>query len=143
MKLSTRTQYGLRAMIIISQSPNGIATSEKIAIHENISKKYLDSILGELRKAEILSTVRGVKGGYTIVKGPENTTVFDIFSVLENSDSVTECVNNPDRCERGCFCPGRSVWTKLAAAMRDVLSSYSIADLAKEEIDNKMKLNIQ
>lgn len=133
MKLSTRTKYGLRALLIIAQTSDGVATSEHIANVEGLSKKYLDSILGQLRQAGLLKTNRGVNGGYSFLKPAEETTVLDIFAALENNSEISACVNKPDVCERSEYCPGRGVWQRVYRAINEVMGGITVAQLVEDE----------
>lgn len=135
MKLSTRTKYGLRALLIIAQSESGVATSEFIANSEGLSKKYLDSILGQLRKVEILKTNRGVNGGYSINKPLGEITVLELFNALEKKNELSECIEQPGVCKRSGFCPGRKIWSRVADAMNTVMQEHTLADLLKEAED--------
>lgn len=143
MKLSTRTKYGLRALLIIAQSESGVATSENIAQVEGLSKKYLDSILGQLRQAGILKTNRGVNGGYSFLKKPEETTVLDIFLALEKNSEISACVSTPDVCDRAEYCPGRGVWQKVYSAISNVMSEITVEQLVKDEENNLASKNLK
>ena len=68
MKMSSQSRYGLRAMVAIAGSAQGPSRSEQLAEKEGVSKKYLDAILGSLREAGLLRTVRGPGGGYVLAR---------------------------------------------------------------------------
>ncbi len=133
VKVSTRTRYALRAILIIAKSARGIETSEVIASEEGISKKYLDSILGSLRKANVLKSERGILGGYSLADTPENTTVLQICEVLEKASVLSPCVEDSTYCPKSCICPGNSVWSQATEAMKKVLRTATIAKLLEEE----------
>ena len=82
MKLSTRARYGLRAITAIAQHPNEFTTSELVAGEEEVSKKYLDSILGCLREAGMLDAARGLRGGYRLARPAE--AIFIVRQPLVN-----------------------------------------------------------
>ncbi len=133
MKVSTRTRYALRAILIIAKSTRGIETSEVIAREEGISKKYLDSILGALRKSGLLRSERGILGGYSLADTPEKTTVLQICEVLEKASVLSPCVDDDGYCPKSCICPGNSVWKQATEAMKKVLREATIATLLEEE----------
>ncbi|HSG26902.1 MAG TPA: Rrf2 family transcriptional regulator, partial [Candidatus Krumholzibacterium sp.] len=83
MKLSTRTRYGLRAIVNIAKSADRPISSESIADCESISKKYLDGILAELRKAGLVQSFRGQNGGYMLARHAGEITVTDVIAALE------------------------------------------------------------
>ncbi len=134
MKLSTKTRYALRAVLIIAQSPNAMATCERISTISGLSKKYLDTILGTLSKAKILRTERGVNGGYCLNRPSNEITVYDIFIAQEGSvTNLSKCIEEPETCDRSHYCPGRTVWDRVAQAMIDVMKNSRLDDLVKEE----------
>ena len=92
--LSSKTKYGIKAMTFMakqeSKIPVQIAT---IAEHENISQKYLESILLTLRKAGFLGSKKGKNGGYYLFKNPEDIRMTDVMRVLEGPIALVPCVS--------------------------------------------------
>ncbi len=132
LRLSTRSRYGLRAMISIARSEHIPVSCETIAECEGVSKKYLDGILGRLRRATLIKSFKGQGGGYTLARPPEEIKVSDIIRVLERGFAVVPCVYAPSRCEKAERCPTREVWCSISAAVNNTLDKLTIADLASE-----------
>jgi Rrf2 family protein len=129
LKISTKTRYGLRAILKIAQSKENQVNSEIIAKSEGISKKYLDSILGQLRKAGILKSNRGVLGGYALAKPANEITVLEICETLEIATFLSPCVEDMEYCAQSYICTGNKVWTEASNAMRTVLAKSTIASM--------------
>lgn len=126
MKISTRSRYGLRALIAIARS-SGSATSEQIAKRENVSKKYLDEILRTLRQEGVLKGTRGPHGGYSLAVDPNDVSVLRLIEVLEGSIGLVECVDEPDVCSRSPDCPTRPLWTAATENLRDTFRGMTLS----------------
>ena len=133
MKLSTRSRYGTRLMLDMAEHYNdGPIHLMEIAQRQGISVKYLEQIIIPLKKAQYIKSLRGPKGGHVLAKPPEEITVGEIVAVLEESDSLVECSQNAEVCERSSHCPTRKVWQEAAAAMFAKLESVTLADLVNK-----------
>ncbi len=130
MRLSTRARYGLRALVSIARRPGAPSTSEVIAETEDVSKKYLDGILGRLRAAGFLKSVRGTNGGYLLASPPREILVGGVVEVLEDGLAVVPCVKDASACERAASCPTRPVWCAVSRDLRKALNKTTLADLA-------------
>ncbi|HUT02998.1 MAG TPA: Rrf2 family transcriptional regulator [bacterium] len=133
MKLSTRSRYGLRAMIFIARNGTQVLSSEVIAENENVSKKYLDRILMRLREANLLRSVKGQGGGYVLARPADEIRTDEIITALEGSLCLVECVDDPSVCDRSTGCPTRGVWSRIAAAVNASLRDISLEDLSRGE----------
>lgn len=133
--LSRKTKYGLKALTFIAKQENNnpvqIAT---IAESENISKKYLESILLTLRKNGVLGSKKGKGGGYYLIKKPEDVDMAGVMRVLEGPIALIPCVslNFYEKCDD---CPDENACSvhKLMIDVRDstleVFNNTSLADL--------------
>ena len=130
MKLSTRARYGLRAMAEIARRPGEFTTSEAVAKAEGLSKKYLDTILGQLREAGLLEAVRGMHGGYRLTRLPEAITAAHVVEALEGGLAIVPCADDASLCERASRCPTRPVWRAASDAVRKALDELTLAELA-------------
>jgi Rrf2 family protein len=130
LRFNTQTRYGMRAMICIARRHPNPTPCEKIACEQRISKKYLDRILGKLRSAGILKSVRGKLGGYELARSPEEISLFEILSVLDGYLDPVACVMSPEKCNRSAVCPARTVWCSLAESFHGTLKGISLASMA-------------
>ena len=130
MKLSTRTRYGIRAVIELAQDEGDRPLQLKtIAERQGISIKYLEQLMGLLRSAGFVRSVRGAKGGYVLARPAGQITLYEIFRCLEGSVATTECVEDKDYCGRWADCAARRVWIQVEEAIQRVLSGITLADM--------------
>jgi Rrf2 family transcriptional regulator, iron-sulfur cluster assembly transcription factor len=130
MKLSTKSRYGTRLLLDMAQHYNqGPVHLGDIAKRQNISVKYLEQIIIPLKKAHYVKSVRGPKGGHALARPPEEITVGEIVALLEEGDSLVECTERSEVCERAPTCPTRLIWQAAATAMFDKLNTITLADL--------------
>ncbi len=139
MKLSTRTRYGLRAMIDLTVYYQSIPILIKdIAKRQNISPRYLEHIMLSLKKGGLVRSVSGAKGGFMLQKPPSDITVLDIVTILEGPLNFVPCLENTDNCDRATYCSVRELWNKMKITMTNTLKSTTL----KELVENKKKREI-
>ncbi len=130
MKINTKVRYGLRAILQIADNYGGAPVPvSAIAQSQEISGKYLEQVIGGLRRAELVESRKGVRGGYTLSRPPEEVTLWDIICALDPHTSLVECVLEPEVCDRADDCLTRSIWTLLSRRMQEFWSSFTLADL--------------
>ncbi len=136
MKLSTRTRYGVRLMVVLAQNyGKGPVFLKDIAKGENISEKYLSLIIIPLRGVNLVNSVRGAHGGYKLSKEPSQITLKEIVDVLEGDCSLVECVKNPSTCERSPICATHDVWAMIGEKISETLRSVTLDQLVKMNQD--------
>lgn len=132
MKINTRVRYGLRAILQIAeqygQEPVPVSA---ISQTQEISGKYLEQVVGSLRRAGLVESRKGVRGGYFLARAPEDVTLWDIISALDTHTSLVDCVLEPEVCDRSDACLTRSIWTLLSRRMQEFWTSFTLADLIK------------
>lgn len=134
MRISSRGEYGVRAMFDLAQRyGEGPIPLKLIAERQDISEHYLEQLMGSLRKAGLVASVRGAQGGYELNAHPENVTVGDIIRALEGSVLVVHG-NEPDKPidsdnQNLDHLVLRSMWVDMAAQVNDVLNQVTLADL--------------
>ena len=135
MRVSTRSDYGLRALIeLAGHYGSGPLQSSEIALRRHIPEQYLDQLLTTLRKAGFIRSVRGPAGGHELVRDPGTIGVRDVIEALEGSlspvawlDEPAELTDHPHQCGQ------REIWERIRSATCDILASYSVADLLERE----------
>jgi len=138
MKLSTRTRYGIRAILELAENHNkGPLQVNTIAREEDISGKYLEQLMAILKSAGLVRSVRGSKGGYILAKAPNLIKLNEVFNCLEGPVVTVECVENKDYCARTADCVARQVWMQVQQAITDVLYSITLQDLVDRAKDRK------
>lgn len=135
MKLSTKTRYGLRAVIEIAKaSIEGVPAKRKdIAANQELSESYLENILIILKSNQLIEATRGAKGGYVLTRPPEAITVLEIINALEGTMNIVECVSTPQRCKRADNCATRSLWKELSDSWNTILGKVTLKEMVQRE----------
>jgi Rrf2 family protein len=100
-----------------------------IAERQDISVKYLEQLIIPLRKAGYVKSVRGPKGGYILAMPPEEITVGEIVNVLEGGVSLTDCIEDPDICEKSDTCLTRGLWQEATQAISERLDAVTLSEM--------------
>ena len=130
MKISTKSRYGVRAIIEISMG-YGLKPVKRVDIvkkNPDISGTYLENILIILKKNGIIEAKRGSKGGFVLTRHPSKITVLDVVLALEGSIAPLECVEH-NNCDRLAICLSREIWKKLYDSYIDILSNISFQEI--------------
>lgn len=138
MKLSTRTRYGIRAMLELAENyGEGPLQIRVIANRQDISVKYLEQLMAMLRSGGFVRSIRGSKGGYMLSKVPAQIKLDELFTCLEGPVVAVECVEDENFCARAADCVTRQVWAQVQAAMVNVLQSMTLQDLVNRTKERK------
>jgi Rrf2 family protein len=133
MKFSTRTTYGLRAMINLAKySKKGNVSLAEIAKQEGISLKYLEKLFSDLKKAKLVKSEMGASGGYKLAKNASRITVYDIIGALEGDITPFHCLsaNGKINCSSSCNCGATIVLVKVQEAMKKTLKKIKLSELS-------------
>lgn len=139
MRVTTWTEYSLIITLNLAKrrvEGAGVIAAREIAETERLPADYVEQILLKLRRAELVESTRGAKGGYALSKEPAEITVFDVMSAAENQTFELPCHTHPvdaPRCIPDEDCTIRPVWVALKARIDDLLSSVTLADLLVDE----------
>ena len=128
MKFSTKGEYGLRLAVNLGKSYPSIKSLHDISAEEKISLKYLERLIGELRKNEIVKSFKGKDGGYVLARDPKKITAGEIIEIMEGP-LTSKCKNTGCRHIRQC--PSSFVWIKLGEQIEKTLDGIKLADLIK------------
>ncbi len=135
MKLSAKVEYGVRAMAVLSiYYQEGPLPLREIAEQEKISLKFLEQIFPDLRRADLIQSVRGSRGGYILSRPPAEINVGDIVRAVEGPITPVDCLSEVDSescCHRKDDCLTRQVWEKLRDRINDVLDEVSLDELVE------------
>jgi Rrf2 family protein len=132
MKFSTRTTYGLRAIICLAKNSRKSSLSlVSIAEQEKISLKYLEKIFSILKKNNIIKSEKGMAGGYYLAKKPEKLSVYDIVLALEGQIIPFHCINEGGKviCRSQIQCGASKVLVKVQSAIIQTLKNIKLCDL--------------
>ncbi|WP_109260219.1 Rrf2 family transcriptional regulator [Hyphobacterium indicum] len=131
MKLSTKGRYAVMAMADLARrSIRGPVTLADIASRQSISLSYLEQLFARLRKAELVDSVRGPGGGYSLARPAENIRVIDIMSAVDESVDITRCEGEARGCiENGRRCITHDLWDELSRHIYLFLGSITLEDV--------------
>lgn len=135
MMVSTKGRYALRVMIDLAEhNTRDYIPLADIAKRQEISEKYLESIIGVLSKKGLVESLRGKGGGYRLNRSPEEYTVASILKVTEGSLAPVACLENEvNTCPRAAECRTIDMWTKLYKLIDDFFEGVTIADLIRPD----------
>ncbi|HEX7021278.1 MAG TPA: Rrf2 family transcriptional regulator [Trueperaceae bacterium] len=132
MWVSTRAQYGMRALVEIALSDSEPTSLKVVAERQNISQHYLEQIIAVMRRAGIVESVRGAYGGYRLARPPEDVTALEVVELLEGSLAPVACLEHSGSCEHVGHCSTEGLWVRVDHAVRRVLGGTTLAQLVAE-----------
>ncbi len=139
MRITTWTEYSLIIAIHLARrgaAGAGPVAAREIAEQERLPGDYVEQILLRLRRAGLVESVRGARGGYLLAREPQAITMHDIMTAAEHQTFEINCESHPvdgERCAPGASCSIRPVWQALQQRMDDLLSGITLAALMKQE----------
>ena len=128
MRVSAKVDYALRAMLELAAA-DGLVKGERLATSQAIPQKFLENILVELRKAELVSSQRGVEGGYALGRPAAEISVADVIRAVEGPIATVRGVRPEQIQYEGAAVGLGQVWLDLRTAMRSVLEETTLAEL--------------
>jgi Rrf2 family protein len=141
MKLTTKSRYGVRATFDIAYHAGGLPAQMKdISARQHISSRYLEQIFIKLKRAGILGSKRGPKGGYYLLKEPKDITIYDILECTEGPIELVFCVGEDPAgescgapfCEMKEQCVASPMWKEVGDEIAGIFRSTTIQDLCKK-----------
>lgn len=126
MKLSSRTQYAIKAMLELANSPKNSISLNSLSTTQNISLSYLEQIFAALRKNQLVNSVRGPGGGYLIAKPLEAITIADIVIAID--PQLSKCAEF-----QGDNNMSKAMWNALSNKIYKYLDSITLAQLQEEQ----------
>ncbi|HAP21019.1 MAG TPA: AsnC family transcriptional regulator [Lachnospiraceae bacterium] len=130
MKLSTKGRYGLRAAVDLAlfskKEPISIST---IANREGLSESYLEQLFAKLKKAGLISSIRGTNGGYQLAKPAGEISVGDVLRALEGEMVVVDCPDSESKCAKFDSCVTKYVWKRINNSINDTMDSMTLEEI--------------
>ncbi len=141
MKLSAKSRYALRLLIDIALHSGAARprTIRQMSESQQISEKFISRLVVPMRNAGMISSVRGVQGGFLLGREPSGITLLDIVETLEGPVSISDCVMDRASCGRSGACIARSAWSFVNGSLRDSLRSVTLADVLKGDFGTESK----
>lgn len=144
MKLSTKGRYGLRAMIDLADFSEEMPQSiTNIAARQSISDSYLEQLMAKLKKAGLITSIRGSQGGYVLAKPSSEISVGDILRALEGDLSPVNCIGikGENGCSGSDTCVTRNVWKRIDDSIQSAVDSIYLSELVED--NRKIRLHAE
>lgn len=135
MNVTSKGRYALRVMMDLAQHPDdGFISLKTVADRQEISMKYLEMIVGHLKKAELVESTRGKEGGYRLSREPSTYTVGEILRCIEDNLAPVACIRGGSvNCDHAQLCLSIPMWKELDDITNAYLDSVSLSDLLSGE----------
>jgi Rrf2 family cysteine metabolism transcriptional repressor len=130
MNLSTRGRYATRAMLELAQHYGEDAvSSEAISRAQGISMRYLQQLLGTLKRSGLVRVTLGPGGGFALAAPPDQIRIGDVLDAVEGHFSLVECVEDETLCPRAPNCLSRGLWVEASQILNRYFQSMTLADV--------------
>ena len=143
MNISTKGRYAIRALSHLSESyrkkDNKPISIKEISTREHISNRYLENIFVKLRKAGIVLSLKGEKGGFKLARAPEKISLAQVLNAVENEMAPSKCVINIKACDRTGKCGIRKIWVGLHKHINTYLDKTSLKEIENMHLEKKGK----
>ena len=135
MNITSKGRYALRVMLdLASHTDEGYISLKTIADRQGISMKYLEAIVGSLKRAELLDSTRGKEGGYKLCRDPKDYTAGEILRCMEGNLAPVSCVKDGHvDCANAACCLTAPMWVELDEITNHYLDSVYLSDLLSGE----------
>ena len=141
MKLTTKGRYAVMALADLANFDNGIPVSLRdISLRQGISLLYLEQIFSKLKKNNIVKSTRGVNGGYILTTKPDQITLSNIFSAVQEEVKTVQCKKeSKKRCNgRSTKCITHNLWDELEIHIQHFFNKKNLGDLIKGNNENRI-----
>lgn len=133
MKINTKIRYGLRMLVLLAEARKVVNTAE-LGKKMQVSPKYLRKLAGPLERQELIKSVQGIYGGYSLNKKPEDITLATIFDAFDENINITGCTSK-DGCPLNEECLTRPVWTHLENLISKEFHNISLKLILDHQFD--------
>ncbi len=131
MKISKKSQYGLRAMVCLANEGPEFCSLRIISEKEKIPFSYLEKIFSKLEKNGLIDSRKGVQGGYILSRSAKKIGVGEIMRALEEELILVECIGYKGVCSKEKSCKTIGLWKKLQGSLEKTIDSITLYDLIK------------
>lgn len=131
MKISTKGQYSLKAMVELADHPGEMPMSiSQLAQATGVTERYLEQLLPKLRSEGLIESIRGVQGGYRLSRSAEDISVGDVLRAAEGNLIPVDCALTSEKaCEKEELCVVKFVWKRVMDSINEAVDGISLAEL--------------
>lgn len=130
IRITKQTDYGIVLLTHLASAPDRQVNAPELGTETHLPLPMVSKILKLLVREGLLVSHRGVKGGYTLSRPPEEISMAEVVVALEGPIAITECVDDQGGCSHEALCPVRGRWNRINSALREALSGISLAEMA-------------
>jgi Rrf2 family protein len=134
MQISARGDYAVRACLALTASYPATVSAQALATEQNLPRKFLETILGDLRRAGVVHSIRGVEGGYTLAREPGEIQIGEVLRATDGPLAGVRGMRPEETVYEGSAVHLQELWIAVRAAVRKVLDEVSLADVAKGKL---------
>jgi Rrf2 family cysteine metabolism transcriptional repressor len=141
MRITAKGEYATQAVLYLALQYPGVLTIHDIAQRHHIPLKYLEQILLELKRGGVLESKRGVNGGYTLARAPEQISVGEVLRIVDGAFAESSCIHNEAMggvCVEGQSCGLKQTWRDVQGAVEKILFATSFEDVRKRTLNGRM-----
>lgn len=130
MKLSPAAELAMRGVLVLAQNyGQGPTTLADICRQRDLSREYLAKVFGLLSRADLVTPVRGKKGGYMLSRDPSEISLLEIIEAVEGEQALNLCQYDPPKCEYAEECKVQEIWADLQKIFTETLQSKTLGDV--------------
>ena len=133
MRLSKSSEYAIRCLVYMATAEVDLRPVQRLADQLNIPFKYLGRLMGRLREAGFVESVRGKNGGYRIAKPLQDISLEQIVDTVEGLENFNRCLLGFERCDEENPCPMHEFWNGPKESINEMLADVSLAEMVKSE----------
>lgn len=142
MDISARTEYAVRAMLLLAEASTvaaGPVSVESLATAQSLPRKFLEAIVADLRTAGLVTSTRGARGGYALTRSPDAISLGDVFRAVDGPLAEVRGLRPHETAYEGVATHLPTVWVAVRAALRAVLDQTSLADVLSGELPDSVR----
>ena len=133
MRLFKSSEYAVRCLVYMATSCPGLCPVQKLSDELSIPFKFLGRLMGRLREAGFVESVRGKNGGYRIAKPLSDIRLEQIVDTVEGLENYDRCILGFERCDEDNPCPMHEFWTGPRASIQQMMADVTLADMVKSK----------
>ncbi len=140
MNITSKSRYALKIMMDLAQHEGDLVHRSDVAQRQGVPLDYMDQILGRLRDGALIESTRGRSGGYRLAKKPEEISILEIFSCVEDAFEPVQCLDGGSGCMAQHVCQSKDAWGVISGAIHRALSGIILADIIDSTSSGKPQL---
>ncbi|MBO7179549.1 MAG: Rrf2 family transcriptional regulator [Clostridia bacterium] len=135
--VSAKGRYALRIFIDLAQNQgDGYVALSEVSKRQDVSLKYLETIVATLVRSGLLRSQRGISGGYRLSRDAKDISIYEIFNSTEGSLSPVACINCGESfCNRANSCYTKEMWTSVDNLINNYFKNISVQDLVEKNVE--------